>query len=70
MVTVQGRQLICAFVFEYAKSRFSHEAAHIMGVKIVNLHAYFNIALVWSLLELRIFEIVLLLIITLLHVFC
>ena len=25
-------QLICAFVFAYAKSRFSHDAAHILQV--------------------------------------
>ena len=27
-------QLICAFVFAYAKSRFSHDAAHLFMMKL------------------------------------
>ena len=27
---LHGLQLICAFVFAYAKGRFSHDAAHIL----------------------------------------
>ena len=33
-------QLICAFVFAYAKSRFSHDVAHIQKCTSVTLHAH------------------------------
>ena len=31
-------KLICVFVFAYAKSRFSHDAAHIVDIDIFVLH--------------------------------
>ena len=29
-------QLICAFVFAYAKSRFSRDAAHLMSLSVIH----------------------------------
>ena len=40
MSCVVTAQLICAFVFAYAKNRFSHDAAHI--IKVLNLRTTTN----------------------------
>ena len=40
-----AKQLICTFVFAYAKSRFSHNAAHmIFRLHVGKLNAYTNVA--------------------------
>ena len=35
-------KLICAFVFAYAKSRFSHDAAHILNFNSFIIHRLFS----------------------------
>ena len=47
VVTVQ---LICAFVFAYAKSRFSNDAAHLM-IKTDNCCQFPQKALLWVLIR-------------------
>ena len=45
-------QLICAFVFAYAKKRFSHDAAHDAAhitIYITDLHGVCTSAYIWSL---------------------
>ena len=37
-------QLICAFVFAYTKSRFSHDAAHLKVYSYLFFHNFFEIA--------------------------
>ena len=40
--TVVTMQLICAFVFANAKSRFSHDAAHFIAMAVMKLSWCFN----------------------------
>ena len=36
-------KLICVFVFAYAKSRFSHDAAHMMKAENLDVHRFYCI---------------------------